>query len=86
MVKILKYDNPDHKIKLKVRQIQVLGKSIGQINNTGYEWYRDRPLTSFFPKKGCLYITDIEMKLGLENQKLLHVFLFHFCQTLISVS
>ena len=31
MVKILKYDNPDHKIKLKVRQIQVLGKSTGQV-------------------------------------------------------
>ena len=29
----------DHKIKLKLRQIQVLGKSTGQINNTGYEWY-----------------------------------------------
>ena len=39
MVKILKYDNPDHKIKLRIRQIQVLRKSTGQINNTGYEWY-----------------------------------------------
>ena len=39
MVKILKYDNPYHKIKLKIRQIQVSGKSTGQINNTGYEWY-----------------------------------------------
>ena len=29
MVKILKYDNPYHKIKLKIRQIQVLGKSTG---------------------------------------------------------
>ena len=26
MVKVLKYDNPDQKIKLKIRQIQVLGK------------------------------------------------------------
>ena len=43
MVKILKYDNPYHKIKLKIRQIQVLGKSTGQINNTGYEWsYQDK--------------------------------------------
>ena len=39
MVKILKYDNPDHKIKIKIRQIQVVGKRTGQINNTGYEWY-----------------------------------------------
>ena len=39
MIKILKYDNPDHKIKLKIRQIQVLGKSTWQINNTDYEWY-----------------------------------------------
>ena len=39
MVKILKYDNPYHKIKLKIRQIQVLVKGTGQINNTGYEWY-----------------------------------------------
>ena len=37
MVKILKYDNPDHKIKpKKIQKIQVLGKSTGQINN---EWY-----------------------------------------------
>ena len=34
MVKILKYDNPDHKIKLKIRQIQVLGKSTGQTTVT----------------------------------------------------
>ena len=33
MVKILKYDNTDHKIKLKIRQFQVMGKSTGQINN-----------------------------------------------------
>ena len=39
MVNILKYDNPDHKIKLKIWQFQVMGKSIGQINNTGYKWY-----------------------------------------------
>ena len=39
MVKILKYDNPDHKMELKIRQIQVMGKSTGQINHTGYEWY-----------------------------------------------
>ena len=39
MVKILKYDNPDHKIKLKIRQFQVMGKSTGQINNIGYKWY-----------------------------------------------
>ena len=30
MVKILKYDNPYHKMKLKIRQIQVLGKRTGQ--------------------------------------------------------
>ena len=36
-VKILTYDNPYHKIKLKIRQIQVFGKSTGLINNTGYE-------------------------------------------------
>ena len=36
---ILKYDNPDHKIKLKIRQFQVMGKSTGQINNIGYKWY-----------------------------------------------
>ena len=39
MVKILKYDNPDHKIKLKIRQFQVMDKSTGQINNIGYKWY-----------------------------------------------
>ena len=39
MVKILKYDNPYHKIKLKIRQVQILGKSTGQINNTACEWY-----------------------------------------------
>ena len=39
MVKILKYDNPDHKIKLKIRQFQVMGKSTGQINNIGYKQY-----------------------------------------------
>ena len=39
MVKTLTYDNPDHKIKQKTRQFQVMGKSTGQINNTGYEWY-----------------------------------------------
>ena len=37
MVKTLTYDNPDHKIKPKTRQFQVMGKSTGQINNTGYE-------------------------------------------------
>ena len=39
MVKILKYDNPDHKIKLKIRQVKVMGKSTGQSNNIGYKWY-----------------------------------------------
>ena len=39
MVKTLTCDNPDHKIKAKNRQFQVMGKSTGQINNTGYEWY-----------------------------------------------
>ena len=39
MAKILKYDNPEHKIKLKIRQFQVMGKSTGQINNIGYKWY-----------------------------------------------
>ena len=39
MAKIIKYDNPDHKIELTIRKIQVLGKSTGQFNNTGYEWY-----------------------------------------------
>ena len=39
MAKILKYDNPDHNIKIKDRQFQVMGKNTGQINNTGYEWY-----------------------------------------------
>ena len=33
MVKILKYDNPDHTIKLKIRQIQVMCKCTGQIKN-----------------------------------------------------
>ena len=37
MAKILKYDNPDHKIKLKIRQFQVMSKSTGQINNIGYK-------------------------------------------------
>ena len=37
MVKILKYDNPDHKIKLKIRQFQLMGKSAGQINNIGFK-------------------------------------------------
>ena len=39
MVKILKYDNQDHKIKMKIQQFQVMGKSTGQINNIGYKWY-----------------------------------------------
>ena len=39
MVKILKYDNPDHKIKLKIGQFHVMRKSTGQINNIGYKWY-----------------------------------------------
>ena len=39
MIKTLIHDNPDHKIKLKIRQFQVVGKSTGQINNTGYEWH-----------------------------------------------
>ena len=39
MAKILKYDNPYHLMKLKIQQIQVLGKSIRQINKTGYESY-----------------------------------------------
>ena len=42
MVKTLTYDNPDHKIKLKIRQFRVMGKSTEQINNTGYEWYIGR--------------------------------------------
>ena len=33
MVKTLTYDNQDHKIKLKIRQFQVMGKSTRQINN-----------------------------------------------------
>ena len=33
MVKALTYDNPDHKIKLKIRQFQVTGKSKRQVNN-----------------------------------------------------
>ena len=28
MVKILSYDIPDHKIKLKIRQFQIIGKKI----------------------------------------------------------
>ena len=47
---------------------------------------KEKPLASFFPRKACLYITDIETKLGLENQKLLHVFSLQFYQMLISVS
>ena len=39
MVKALTYDIPDHKIKLKTRRFQVMGKNTRQINNTGYEWY-----------------------------------------------
>ena len=39
MVKILKYDNPDHKIKLKIQQFQVMDKSTRQINNIDYKWY-----------------------------------------------
>ena len=46
MVKILKHDNPDHKIKPKTRQVQVMGKSTGQINNIGYKWY----IGSHFPQ------------------------------------
>ena len=37
MVKALTYDIPDHKIKLKIRQFQVMGKNTRQINNTGYD-------------------------------------------------
>ena len=39
MAKALTYDIPDHKIKLKIRQFQVMRKNTRQINNTGYEWY-----------------------------------------------
>ena len=39
MVKIPKYDNPDYKIKLKIRQFQLMDKSTGQINNIGFKWY-----------------------------------------------
>ena len=39
MVKILKYDNPDHRKKLKIRQLHVMGKRTGQIKNIGYKWY-----------------------------------------------
>ena len=38
-LRILNIRQSDHKIKLKIRQFQVMGKSTGQINNTGYEWY-----------------------------------------------
>ena len=41
MVKALTYDIPDHRIKLNIRQFQVMGKNTRQINNTGYEWYID---------------------------------------------
>ena len=34
MVEILKYDNPDHKTKLKTQHIQVKVKSTRKINNT----------------------------------------------------
>ena len=37
MVKALTYDIPDRKIKLKIRQFQVMGKNTRQINNTGYK-------------------------------------------------
>ena len=36
MVKALTYDIPDHKIKLKIREFQVMGKNTRQINNTGF--------------------------------------------------
>ena len=36
MVQALTRDIPDHKIKLKIRQFQVMGKNTRQINNTGY--------------------------------------------------
>ena len=40
MVKVLTYGIPDYKIKLKIRQLQVMGrKNARQINNTSYEWY-----------------------------------------------
>ena len=39
-LKLLTYDNLDHKIKLKIRQFQLMGKVQGKlIKNTGYEWY-----------------------------------------------
>ena len=47
MVKILKYDNLYHKIKLKIPQIQVLGKSTGQINNTDILFYDKSDTFSF---------------------------------------
>ena len=40
MVKILKYGNPD--FKNKIRQIQVMGKSTGQVNSARYKWYIGR--------------------------------------------
>ena len=58
MIKILKYDNyPDHKVKLKIRQIQVLGKSTGQINNTGYEKVRP-PLAVKF--RDCTSVRSLD--------------------------
>ena len=39
MVKVLTYDIPDHKIKLKIRQFQVMGKKkYKAVNNTGYDF------------------------------------------------
>ena len=48
MVKTLTYDNPDHKIKLKIQQFQVIGKSTGQINNIGYKATEFRSSISTF--------------------------------------
>ena len=58
MVKILKYSNPDNKIKLKIRQIQVLGKSTGQINNTGYEELRSLDTKHYLVIRGLSSLVE----------------------------
>ena len=45
MVKILKYDNPDHKIKLKIRQFQF--KTLTTSSNKQAKQGRPRALTPF---------------------------------------
>ena len=73
MVKILKYDNPDHKTKLQTRHIQVMVKSRRQINNTGYQ---KKCHLCHVPHLSKLYL--VQKYGGRYFEKVLFINLFYF--------